>query len=311
VIERHPVTDRDSWLALRRQDVTASSVAALVGAHDYITPYELFALKTGLLFEDAETSPAMERGRLLEPVAVQILRERHPDWTITHNDGEARVYLRDPTIRLGATVDVFATDAGGAPIIAQIKSVEASVFRQKWKQDGEAIPPLGIAVQTIAEAHLAGAARAIVTPLVVGFGLEMPEIEVPIHPGVIERIRAEVEAFWRRVADNEPPPPDFAKDGEIIAKLYPDDDGEIIDLMGDNRIVDLIDDMEATKATEKEAADHFKEIRAEILSKLGEAAGARTRRGLLTARTIHRKEFTVAASSYRRIALKQDREQAP
>jgi len=310
MFERHPVSSREEWLALRSGDITASSVSALLGVHDYISAYGIWMLKTGRLTEDSETSPAMERGRMLEPVAVQLLRERHPDWSITHNEGAGRVYLRDPTIRLGATIDVFATDAAGTPIIVQIKSVESSVFRRKWMQDGEAIPPLGAAVQTVTEAHLAGAARAIVTPLVVGFGLEMPEIDVPLHEGVIDRVRAEVEAFWRLVESGRTPEPDYGRDAGLIAELYAEDDGEVIDLRHDNRIVDLIAARTERMASIREAEAELKPINAEILAKIGTAATALVQGGRLTAKTVHRKEFTVAASSHRRISFKADREDA-
>lgn len=303
MIERHPITDRASWLAMRRADVTASTIGCLLGIHEYMTAYELFALKTGLIDEDPEESRPMRRGRLLEDVAVDLIREEHPTWNVA----PAAAYYRDPEARLGASPDVLAIDPDRGLGVIQVKCPEPSVFRRKWRDDdGQVQPPLWIALQAITEAHLVGAEWAAVAAMTVGFGIDLHIVPVPIHAGVIDRIRAEVATFWRRVADNEPPPPDFARDGEIITRLYPADDGEIIDLTGDNRIVDLLDDMEARKADEKAAGDDLKEIKAEILSKLGPAAGARTRRGLLTAKTIHRKEFTVPASSYRRIALKPD-----
>ena len=36
-IETLEPTDREHWLALRREDVTASAVGALLGAHPYIS----------------------------------------------------------------------------------------------------------------------------------------------------------------------------------------------------------------------------------------------------------------------------------
>ena len=62
-IESWPVTDRESWLKRREKDVTASVAAALFGdgVHPYITAYELYCLKAGLIEADPEETPAMRR----------------------------------------------------------------------------------------------------------------------------------------------------------------------------------------------------------------------------------------------------------
>ena len=80
--------DRAAWLKVRGKDVTASVVGALFNAHEFITPYELWARKTGRLPKDSEETVAMRRGRLLEPVAVQMLRVDHPDWQIEYSTAE-------------------------------------------------------------------------------------------------------------------------------------------------------------------------------------------------------------------------------
>ena len=100
-IESFPVTDRAEWLRWREQDVTASVVAALFGpdVHPYMSPFHLFALKAGLIQEDPEETPAMRRGRLLEPVALELLREERPTWDCRH----VNRYFRDTVHRVGGT----------------------------------------------------------------------------------------------------------------------------------------------------------------------------------------------------------------
>src|SRR5258708_3490433 len=202
-IERNGSESREQWLACRSQDVTASIAGALLGVHPYSTAYGLYLLKKGLIAEDPEETGPMRRGRLLEPVAVQMLREDKPNWTI--HDHPIGYYYRDPASRLGATPDVLATDEHGKPGIVQIKSVEPSIFRRDWKnEDGTIEPPLWIVVQGIIEAYLTGAEWAAVAPMVVGFGLEMPVIPIPLHAGILDRLKAEVSEFWQRIEANNP-----------------------------------------------------------------------------------------------------------
>lgn len=307
-VERHPITDRASWLALRGRDVTASAVSALLGIHEYQTGFGLWALKTGRIQEDPDETAPMLRGRLLEPVAVQLLREIRPTWTITYPVAE---YLRDPDIRLGATPDCYAVDPErpGRGVV-QLKSVEPSVFRRKWRdpETGEVAPPLWIAVQALTEAHLAGAAWADACAMTVGFGVDLHPVPVPLHDGVIERVRAEVQAFWRMVEAGQTPDPDYGRDGALIAELYAQDDGEIIDLRGDNRIMDLIAARAARLVSIRETEAELKPINSEIINKLGTAAAALVQGGRLEAKTVHRKGFTVEPSSYRRISFKPQHE---
>ena len=92
-IESHKPASHEEWLALRRQDITASVAGALLGVHPKSSPFQLWAEKTGLVPEtDDEETPAMKRGRRLEPVVIQIIREEHPTWGIKANP----LYYRDP-----------------------------------------------------------------------------------------------------------------------------------------------------------------------------------------------------------------------
>jgi len=304
-IERIAVVSRDQWLALRRQDVTASVVGCLLGVHEYQTPYGLWALKTGAVGEDPEETGPMRRGRLLEPVAIAMLREERPAWQVK----PAGVYMRDPAARLGATPDVLAFDPERPGLgIVQIKTVEPGVFRKKWRdEDGEVTPPLWIAVQAIVEAHLAGAQWAAVAAMTVGFGVDLHVVPVPIHGGVVDRIYAAVADFWRMVAEGRAPDPDYGRDLRLVETLFAGRD-EIVDLSGDNALPALADEREALSSTKSAAEDRLKEIKAEFLVKLGGAEAGRIADGrLITARRVERKGYEVKASSYINVTVKKAR----
>lgn len=301
-VERHPVTDRASWLAMRQQDVTASAVGALLGVHEYVTPYALWAEKTGRLASDEGETGPMRRGRLLERVAIDMLREDRPAWQIK----PGAHYYRDPAARLGATPDVLVVDPERGPGIVQVKSVEPGVFRRKWRDEaGELELPLWIAVQVITEAHLTEAKWAAVAALVVDFDVELHLIDAPIHAGVIERVREAVDGFWRLIESGATPDPDYGRDGSLIEQLFREGDGEEIDLSTDNMLPGLLDERKRLSDEKSAAEKRLKEIKAEILFKLGLATAGRVSDGrLITAKTVNRKAYTAAATSFRDVRVR-------
>ncbi|GBU18070.1 hypothetical protein AOPFMNJM_4016 [Methylobacterium jeotgali] len=308
-IERIPFTTREAWLAARAQDVTASTVAALVGAHPYVSAYEVWALKTGRIGEIAEETGAMRRGRLLEPVAVELLREQRPDWKVEPN----RDYFRDPAIRLGATPDTLVTCPVFGLGTVQIKSVERSVFARGWREadTGEIELPVGYALQVITEAHLVGAKWAAVGALVVSHDIALEIIEVPIHAGVIETLRRAVGEFWATVEGGRVPEPDWMRDVALAARLH-GDTGQTVDLSADNALPSLLDERAETKARIKADEARCSEIDAEIRTKVGFAAGASLPGWKISLKTQEAKAYQVAARTTRpiRVTRIQQRESA-
>lgn len=300
------VTDRAAWLELRGVDVTASVIGALFREHDFMTAFRLYQLKTGIVIEDPEESAPMQRGRLLEPVAVQLLREMRPDWTVDHNSGPGSYYFRDPAARMGATPDILVLDPERGLGVVQTKSVEPSIFRRKWKVDDWHVePPLWIALQALVEMELTGARWAAVAPLVVSFGVDMPVIDIPATPGLMATVREKIAEFWQMVADGVEPTPEYGKDAAVIAALYGEDDGGTVDLSGWNEGPGLAAEDKTLAAEIKERTKRRGEIKAEFLHRIGDAALATFNGSVLaTAKTTRRRAYEVAATSYRDLRIK-------
>jgi len=271
-VEKIAITDRASWLKNRERDVTASAAGALFGAHEYVTPYQLYALKSGLVAENPEETGPMRRGRLLEPVALQLLAEERPTWKVERGT----TYFRDASARIGATPDAFVVDPDRQGFgIAQIKTVEPGVFRRKWRPDSGAVEaPLWIAIQAIVEASLTGASWAVVTPMVVGFGLDIQVIEIPLHQALMDTLREKVADFWRRVDEKDPYSPDYALDGALIAGLYAEGGGKPIDLSSNNRIGFLCEEKLAWTRRKGNCERALEEVDAEIIDAIKNADSA-------------------------------------
>src|ERR1019366_362135 len=153
MIEKHKITNEADWLEMRKQDVTASDIAALMNKHEFLSHYGLWLLKAGNIEPEVE-SDVMSRGKLLEPVIIGLIKKLHPDWTIiSAND----FYYRDTVARIGATPDLFAM-APSDPVVIDAKTVDLWTWKKEW-EDGERIPPR-VYMQMQVQAALTGADEA-------------------------------------------------------------------------------------------------------------------------------------------------------
>lgn len=300
VVERLAPTTREEWLALRRETIGASEAACLLGIHPYTTTYEMFALKSGLIDSDPTETPAMRRGRLLEDDALQIIGEERPNWTLTPNPIPGGLFYRDMAQRISATPDCFAVDpARPGKGVIQVKSLEPSIYRKTWKQeDGSIEPPLHVAVQATIEAAMSGCTWAAAAALVVSFGMDVKLVEVPLIPGLWERIRSEVAAFWRAVDANMPPDPDYSRDGSLIVEIFGQGDGTTIDLSGENHLPEILSEDERLREEIATAKARRDEIKAEIVHKLAGSTFATVPGWRVSNKTQTRKAHEVKESTF-------------
>ena len=309
-IERIPIVDREQWLALRRRDVTASAIGALLGVSKYSSPFALYALKAGIVAEEPDapviddwsiTISPMGRGNLLEDAGAEMLRRLKPAWTVA----KGTEYFRDPEARLGATPDIIVNDGTSIGVV-NIKNPEQSIWRREWRQeDGTIEVPTEYAAQVILEAHLVGASRAFIGAFIVGHRTEFRLVEVPLHDGVITRVYDETAKFWRMVENKTPPGPDYNRDGKLLAAIYGDDNGKTVDLSGWNEAGEIADEDARLAAEIKERAERRKAIKAEVLAKVGSAAIATINGDVFaTAKTVRRGAYSVQPSEYRDVRIK-------
>ena len=253
--------------------------------------------KVGRLPPDPEVSDtgAMLRGELLESVGIEAIHRQHPKWIVRPNIiGRGGKYLRDTELRIGATPDAFVDCPDRGPGVIQIKSVEPSIFRKTWMQEGEEpTPPAWIMAQVIVEAALTGVAWAAVVPVRVGHRIDVDLIEIPIDMDVYGRIVREAAEFWQRIAIINPPQPDYRRDGKLLARLIGPDDGTSISFAGDNEFVEAVHMRMALKERMKEIEEDLKLYETLIKDRMGSASVATTASHVITHRQQHRKSYTV------------------
>jgi predicted phage-related endonuclease len=307
------IKERSEWLGWRKDNINASEAACLLGDfHPYMTAYKLWAIKSGLYADDAD-SPEKRRGRLLEPVAINLLQEERPDWQCR----QPGTYFCDNETRIGATPDVLAyrddftaltTELG----VVQIKVAGKFAFQKNWvdHETGEVETPLWIKVQATVEAHLAQAKWAAVAVMTIGDGgLGFHIEEIPLYPPIISKLEDASVEFWGRVASKTPYPVDYFKDGETLLSVYKDDDGSTIDLSNDEDFRALLYDREFYKLTEKrgeEARKQRRGIDARIIGRMGNASRASVGTMTVDAKTVRKKSYTVPATQFRMVKVKGD-----
>lgn len=306
------IVSREEWLEWRRDNVNASDAACLWGdgIHPYVTAYLMWARHARDQMSPKRENPAMRRGRLLEPVALELAKSEKPAWVIY----PAGQYLHHPEWRIGCTPDAYIKrwgQDGGPPDdgVLQIKTVGYYAFKNTWKKpSGEIEPPLWVAVQATIEAILSGRDFAVVGAMVISDGgmIDMHLIDIPIKPGILTQLRAKVNDFWRRIDADDPYPIDWSRDAGVVMDLYRDDDGSEVDLTGDEWVAEKLLAREGLKATEKagdDAAKVRKLIDAQIINRLGNARIGRIGDRYIRAATVSKNSYTVQASSYRTIRI--------
>jgi predicted phage-related endonuclease len=304
-IQIDPRRDREAWLALRRQDITASDVGSVCGAGLFGgSPVKVWAEKLGHVAPQ-EMTAAMQRGRWAEAAVFEALEDQHPDWEIRR----AKTYYRDPVARLGATPDGAAIIPGiDGVVVIQAKVVIRPAFEAHWRTDPDdefspIIAPLAYQLQTLTEAMLTDSPHAMIVALVIDTfkRWELHCIPIERNPPAEQRIREMVAEFREKYLDTGiQPPVDPERDEAIMKSLWPKDNGIEIDLSGDNEIPMIVADLERARGNKKTWTEAESFCKTLIADKMQDAAIARLADGRrISFKTSDVKAYSVAARSQR------------
>lgn len=263
------ITPRDEahWLELRRRDITSTEASALFGLSPYETPFELWHRKKSDTEGDFTDNERMQAGRHIEPAIAAIVAERYSVTLSPMKD-----YGRVPGIRMGASFDYRCEDGEafgfpGKPGIIECKNVDGLVFRRKWVDDET---PAHIEIQLQAQMEVSGLEWGAVMALVGGNRL-VPYVRAR-DPEVGAAIRRKIVAFWKSIDDNDPPPPVMPDDAETMIALNQFSDGSVVDVTGDDAIEHWLQEFDAAKADEKDAAARALVAKAQVMDRIGPAA---------------------------------------
>jgi putative phage-type endonuclease len=261
---------REDWLRYRRQGIGSSDAAAAVGISPYVSPLELWLVKTGrdegLPKPDPndDTSP-MFWGTALEPFVAEHYARRTGNRVRRNN---AVLQHRDPDKAwMLANID---REIVGHPEVQILECKTAGEFGARLWRDGV---PEYVQCQVQHQLAVTGKRAADVAVLICGHELRIHRIErdEALIASLIELERR----FWEQVVSDTPPPVDGSESsGLALQALYPADQGETLDLREDptlaetfERLLSIRDQLDAHKATEAL-------LKQQIQARMGEASRA-------------------------------------
>ena len=262
---------------------------------------------------------AIRRGIALEPVVASEVARLRPDWKIE----KYAEYFRDPEGHIGATPDYLVTTPEGRRGAMQTKTIAASKFKKLWLASGEDFndddesrpdpgilinPPFWIVLQTLQEAMLTASDFGVVAVLVLdSYVFETHVIEFERNAGAEFKIQEAVAHFWQKIAAGEQPTVDPTRDADIVRMMYPRTiPDKVVDLRGNNRVLELLDERELVVAQLATAKERKKALDTEFKAMLGDAEVALIRGWIATNKTQTRKAHVVKESTFTVLRVKRE-----
>lgn len=263
--------DRESWLALRKEGVGGSDVAAIMGLSHYRSAYSVWAEKSGLYEpEDIGDKPAVHWGNVLEPVVGGEYSQNHPERTVRRVNAVCR-NLKRPWAQ--ASLDYEVKDPALGWGVLEIKTAGA-MRASDWE---EGVP---VYYQTQVAHYLSVTGRSFADVAVLIGGSDYREYRIMRDAEDEAAVVGAVDAFWAdNVLGGEPP--------EITGAR---DDGSAV--FGANRVgngevpyVDMSAAMSAflaAKEDKKRADDSFKLASNRLKKEIGENTALECEEGRFT-----------------------------
>lgn len=296
---------REAWLAARRELITASDVAAILGEDPRRGPLAVYASKVGEV-EAVETVP-MRRGRRFEGAIADEYADQtgRPVGAL----GEYEI-TRHPDIPwLGATLDrltagspatpdpfggTVAESRGGrvvghAPL--QLKMAVGSA--QDWKDE----PPLGPVIQVQVEMACYSSSWGALTALV-GPG-PLATVDLVRDDAFFKALVPQLERFRWHVEHRIPPEADGKPGtGEAIRRLWAGEDGATVPL--DAEAERLVSEWESAKDRIAAADATATALENRLRARVGSASFGALPDGRFLTRTLtKRKGYFVEPTEYR------------
>lgn len=253
--------------AFRATHVGASEVAALFDCSPYLTRFELFHRKSGnistpdFMADGMPNNERIEAGIRLEPAIIEWACDR---WGYQRR--ETPKHLSNGA-GLGGHPDQLVICPERGPGLLEVKTADWLVAK-KWGEE----PPLNYLLQNLSYQGLAECAWGDVVVLV--GGNQLRRFQYDFRPKLFAEIERRVADFWSAVRANDPPPPDFTRDGDTLAEVLGEPTEATIDLRHDNAADHLACEYLAVKAEAKAATDRAEAIKCELLLKIGDAGFA-------------------------------------
>ena len=212
----------EDWLVERQKSIGGSDAPAIIGMNPWSSPYTVWADKLGKL-PPKEDNEAMRLGRDLEDYVAKRFTEKTGKKVRREN-----FIITNPQYPFAhANVDrmVVGEDAG-------FEAKTTSVMNLKKFKNGEY--PANYYVQCVHYMMVTGCAKWYLGVLVLGEGFH--DFEIERDEGEIKALAESVEAFWKYVETETPPPADgTVSTSETLTTIYPESNDDSVSLIAYER----------------------------------------------------------------------------
>ncbi len=289
---------REQWLATRRDLVTASDVAAILGVDSRRDAMAVYADKLGA--GEVTEIEVMTRGREFEePIARAYARQTGREVRAL---SEFEIQTHPDVPWLGATLDRVVAMPGEWPLtdggvlirekLAPLQLKLAGGSAAEWAEEA----PVHYAIQVQIEMACFGSRWGALAGLV---ATHMPLVTYDFQreDEFLSEAMPALERFRWHVKTRTPPPP-TALSLAPLKRLYPGSNGETLPL--DLSALDDVVRWERAKAAAKAADEAVDEIEAKLRARVGEYTfGALPDGSFLTLKTTKRAGYVAGPCEYR------------
>ncbi|MEA0563307.1 YqaJ viral recombinase family nuclease [Lysinibacillus irui] len=264
--------DRIEWLQLRKSGIGGSDASAILGFNRYKSAFQLYIEKTSELVEESD-SEAAYWGNVLEDVVAKEFAKRTGKKIRKIN----RMLRHPKHYFMTANLD---RDVVGEKAFLECKTA-SEYLKDSW--NGEDVPAAYLC-QLQHYLAVTGYEKAYIAVLIGGNKFVWKE--VARDDEFIELMIQHEKAFWENhVLANVPPAIDGSSSAsELLAKMYPHDDGSAV--MLDEQSNTLIEAIESIKTEQKQLEMQRKEYENQLKMMLGDSAEGHSDRFKVTYKTI-------------------------
>jgi putative phage-type endonuclease len=263
---------REDWLEVRKNGIGGSDAAAAVGLNPYMSPLELWLIKTGrdasLPKPDSDdTTEPVYWGTLLEPIVAASYTKQTGNKVRRVN-----AVLQHPTIPfMLANVD---REVAGNRDVQLLECKTAGEFGARLWRDGV---PEYVQLQVQHQLAVTGKQAADVAVLLCGQKLDVHR--VVRDDALIARLIELEAAFWQFVETDTSPPADGSDSADRALRcLYPGAGGTV-DFTDDRKLSATFDDLVAVRAEIETRQQVEAQLKQAIAQAMGEADRAQFETG--------------------------------
>ena len=296
LIDTRTIT-HEEWLTWRKKGIGGSDVSALLGLNPWRSPLALYYDKVGEN-EDEEESIAMQLGKELEP----FLRQKFEKWMLK-NEGLTVEVEEEPFMMQHPEYEWALANIDGKfehpeKGLCGLELKTTNEFAKNLWEDDEL--PVYYYFQIQWYMGVTGIETFYVGYLIGNRKFDAKEI--PRNDEVIAEMFRQAKDFWHDhvLAETPPAPIGLGSDTDTLKKLYPEEDGQVVELH------EYQDKRDKYKKLMKQKAELEKEIEAikqQFMAAMGESEVAIVGDRKVTWKTVSRKGFTVKPSSSRQLRI--------